>query len=189
MPELFAAVDRAQLTILNLCVGQSNAGMGTFYRSHHEMILLVLKNGDAPHINNFELGSKGRYRTTLDLSRRNVVGKGAMRPQAPPHREAPSPRGGRHQGCVAPRRNRARPVPGSGTTLCRRRRDRAPVLRIGTRPRLCRRGYPALARPDGRLGDPRRDRRDLPSSAREAAEPRPDTTQPSDLNDAKGAWS
>jgi DNA modification methylase len=43
---------------------KSNAGQGTFYRSQHELIL-VFKNGDAPHINNFELGQHGRHRSNV----------------------------------------------------------------------------------------------------------------------------
>jgi DNA modification methylase len=41
-----------------------NAGMGTFYRSQHELIFLF-KNGDAPHINNFHLGQHGRHRSNV----------------------------------------------------------------------------------------------------------------------------
>ena len=48
-----------------LCVWvKDNAGMGTFYRSQHELVL-VFKRGEAPHINNFELGQHGRYRTNV----------------------------------------------------------------------------------------------------------------------------
>ena len=43
---------------------KSNAGMGTFYRSKHELIF-AMKNGLAKHINNFGLGDKGRYRTNV----------------------------------------------------------------------------------------------------------------------------
>jgi DNA modification methylase len=39
-------------------------GMGSFYRSQHELIF-AFKNGTAPHINNFLLGQKGRYRTNV----------------------------------------------------------------------------------------------------------------------------
>lgn len=39
-------------------------GMGTFYRSQHELVF-IFKNGDVPHINNFELGQNGRYRTNV----------------------------------------------------------------------------------------------------------------------------
>jgi DNA modification methylase len=43
---------------------KDNGGMGTFYRSRHELIF-AFKNGTAPHINNFELGQHGRYRTNV----------------------------------------------------------------------------------------------------------------------------
>jgi DNA modification methylase len=43
---------------------KTNAGMGSFYRSQHEHIV-VFKKGKAPHINNFGLGDGGRYRTNL----------------------------------------------------------------------------------------------------------------------------
>ena len=38
--------------------------MGSLYRSQHELIL-VFKNGTAPHLNNVELGRHGRNRTNL----------------------------------------------------------------------------------------------------------------------------
>jgi hypothetical protein len=38
--------------------------MGTFYRSRHELIF-AFKKGAAPHLNNFELGQHGRYRTNV----------------------------------------------------------------------------------------------------------------------------
>ena len=38
--------------------------MGTFYRSRHE-IIFAFKSGTAPHINTFELGQHGRYRTNV----------------------------------------------------------------------------------------------------------------------------
>lgn len=48
-----------------MCVwNKTNGGMGTFYRSKHEMVF-VLKVGSGPHINNFGLGEKGRYRTNV----------------------------------------------------------------------------------------------------------------------------
>jgi 16S rRNA G966 N2-methylase RsmD len=49
----------------NLCVwNKSNAGMGSFYRSKHELVF-VWKNGTTPHVNNFELGQYGRHRTNV----------------------------------------------------------------------------------------------------------------------------
>lgn len=43
---------------------KDNGGMGSFYRSQHELIF-VYKNGRAKHTNNFELGQNGRYRTNV----------------------------------------------------------------------------------------------------------------------------
>lgn len=49
----------------NICVWvKDNAGMGSLYRSKHEMIA-VYKNGTAPHRNNVELGKHGRYRSNV----------------------------------------------------------------------------------------------------------------------------
>ncbi len=48
-----------------LCVWtKDHGGMGSFYRSQHELVF-VFKNGSAAHINNFELGQHGRYRTNV----------------------------------------------------------------------------------------------------------------------------
>jgi DNA modification methylase len=59
------AAEEAGLALINVCVwNKSNAGMGSLYRSKHELIL-VLKHGTAPHINNIELGRHGRYRTNV----------------------------------------------------------------------------------------------------------------------------
>lgn len=43
---------------------KDNGGMGTFYRSRHELIF-AFKVGTAPHVNSFELGQHGRYRTNV----------------------------------------------------------------------------------------------------------------------------
>ncbi|MEJ0041253.1 MAG: site-specific DNA-methyltransferase [Rhizomicrobium sp.] len=49
----------------NLCVwAKTNAGMGSLYRSQHELIF-VFKHGTASHINNVELGRFGRNRTNV----------------------------------------------------------------------------------------------------------------------------
>ena len=49
----------------NLIVwNKDNGGMGAFYRSKHELIF-AFKNGSAKHVNNFELGQHGRYRTNV----------------------------------------------------------------------------------------------------------------------------
>lgn len=63
--ELADAADEAYDELKNLCVwSKSNAGMGSLYRSAHELIF-VYKRGSAKHINNVELGRFGRNRTNL----------------------------------------------------------------------------------------------------------------------------
>ena len=61
--ELLAAAADLFAETKNLCVwNMSNAGMGSLYRSKHELIF-VFKKGAAPHVNNIELGRFGRHRT------------------------------------------------------------------------------------------------------------------------------
>lgn len=49
----------------NLCVwNKTNAGMGSLYRSQHELVY-IFKKGDRPHINNIELGRFGRHRSNI----------------------------------------------------------------------------------------------------------------------------
>jgi hypothetical protein len=63
--QVLAAGDNAYTEFKQLCVwAKSNAGMGSFYRSQHELVL-VFKNGRAPHINNFGLGEEGRHRSNV----------------------------------------------------------------------------------------------------------------------------
>lgn len=63
--EITSAAKCCGLEFKNLCVwNKTNGGMGTFYRSKHELVF-VFKNGTAPHVNNFELGQHGRYRTNV----------------------------------------------------------------------------------------------------------------------------
>ena len=63
----------------NLCVwNKGNAGMGSFYRSKHELIF-AWKHGTAPHVNNFELGQHGRHRTNVwDYDGVNTLRPGRM---------------------------------------------------------------------------------------------------------------
>jgi len=56
-----AAYDRQ----VSLCVWhKTNAGMGSFYRSAHELVV-ISKKGSAPHQNHIQLGRFGRNRTTV----------------------------------------------------------------------------------------------------------------------------
>ena len=65
MGELLAAGRQAGLEMKNLCIwNKSNGGMGSFYRSKHELIF-AFKHGTAPHVNSFGLGDTGRYRTNV----------------------------------------------------------------------------------------------------------------------------
>lgn len=65
MAELQAAGDKVYSELKNLVVwAKTNGGMGTFYRSRHELIY-VWKVGTAPHTNTFGLGEHGRYRTNV----------------------------------------------------------------------------------------------------------------------------
>jgi DNA modification methylase len=65
MEEVLAAGRSAYAELKNLITWvKDNGGMGTFYRSRHELIF-AFKNGNAPHINTFELGQHGRYRTNV----------------------------------------------------------------------------------------------------------------------------
>lgn len=65
MGELHAAIEACGLTLINLCVwNKTNGGMGSLYRSKHELVF-VAKKGTAPHTNNVQLGKHGRYRTNV----------------------------------------------------------------------------------------------------------------------------
>jgi DNA modification methylase len=60
-----AAAIKPGLKPLNLIVWtKTNAGMGSLYRSQHELLPL-LKKGSAPHVNNVELGKRGRWRSNV----------------------------------------------------------------------------------------------------------------------------
>lgn len=63
--ELIAAGKGCGLELINLCVwNKTNGGMGSLYRSNHELVCVFRKPG-APHINNVELGRHGRNRTNV----------------------------------------------------------------------------------------------------------------------------
>jgi len=65
LSELLAASHETYDSMINLCVwNKTNAGMGSLYRSQHELIA-IFKKGKASHINNVELGKNGRHRTNV----------------------------------------------------------------------------------------------------------------------------
>jgi DNA modification methylase len=63
--ELLTAGEQVFSELKNLCIwNKTNGGMGTFYRSKHELVF-VFKVGTAPHVNTFGLRETGRYRTNV----------------------------------------------------------------------------------------------------------------------------
>jgi DNA modification methylase len=65
MGEVLGAAEGTYEELKNLCVWtKTNAGMGSFYRSQHELVF-VFKNGTGPHVNNIELGRFGRNRSNV----------------------------------------------------------------------------------------------------------------------------
>ena len=77
--ELLDAGEAVFAELKNLCVwNKSNGGMGSFYRSKHELVF-VWKVGLAPHANSFGLGDTGRYRTNVwDYPGISSLGPGRM---------------------------------------------------------------------------------------------------------------
>jgi DNA modification methylase len=65
LPIAHTAATGLGLTPLNLVVwAKTNAGMGSLYRSQHELLPLF-KKGAASNVNNISLGKRGRHRTNL----------------------------------------------------------------------------------------------------------------------------
>jgi DNA modification methylase len=65
MGELLAASKHAYSELKNVCVWtKHNAGMGSLYRSQHELVF-VFKRGKESHRNNIQLGQFGRYRSNV----------------------------------------------------------------------------------------------------------------------------
>jgi DNA modification methylase len=63
--EVLAAGKETYSQLVNLCIWcKNNAGMGSLYRSQHELVF-VFKVGRRAHINNVALGRYGRHRTNV----------------------------------------------------------------------------------------------------------------------------
>ncbi len=63
--EILAATVPIFGPLKQMCVWvKDNGGMGTFYRSQHELVY-IFKKGKGQHVNNFGLGENGRYRTNV----------------------------------------------------------------------------------------------------------------------------
>jgi 16S rRNA G966 N2-methylase RsmD len=90
LEEMIAGGKEMYSELKNLCIwNKSNAGMGSLYRSKHELIF-VFKVGKRAHINNVALGRHGRHRTNVwDYVSQNALNatsksKLALHPTAKP---------------------------------------------------------------------------------------------------------
>ena len=91
LPTVHLAAAKLSLVPLNLIVwAKTNAGMGSLYHSQHELLPLF-KKGTAPHVNNIELGKRGRWRSNsgpIPAPRRSaptrVVVSRTIRPSSQP---------------------------------------------------------------------------------------------------------
>jgi DNA modification methylase len=79
MGEILEAGGANYAALKNLIVWvKDNGGMGSFYRSRHELVF-AFKKGAAPNNNSFELGQHGRYRTNVwEYRGANSRGAGRM---------------------------------------------------------------------------------------------------------------
>ena len=144
-----------------ICWVKSNAGMGSFYRSQHEMVL-AFKVSPGPLRNNFGLGGKGRVRSNVwQYPGVNTFRAGRMKDlEDHPDRQAASACERRHPRLLSPERYRVRWLPRFGDHGSGRSRDRTSRLRHRDRSPVC--GY--LHRPADRWhqdGGPPRERRNL----------------------------
>ena len=65
LQELTTAGELVYSELKNVCVwNKTNGGMGSMYRSKHELVF-VYKSGRGAHVNNVELGRFGRYRSNV----------------------------------------------------------------------------------------------------------------------------
>ena len=65
LADLSSVIADLGLELLNICVwAKERPGMGSFYRSQHEFVLVVRKAGDG-HMNNIQLGKYGRDRSNV----------------------------------------------------------------------------------------------------------------------------
>ena len=170
MGELLAAGAGGFTELKNLCVwNKTNGGMGTFYRSKHELVF-VFKVGTAPHTNSFGLGETGRYRTNVwDYAGSTACGATAprswrcIRPSSR-SRWWPTPsRTARKRGEIV-----LDPFGGSGTTLIAAEKTRPARAADRVRPALLRHDHRALGaahRQAGQLAAGRAELRGRPGRA------------------------
>ena len=158
LQEVLAAGEEVYSELKNLCVrNKSNAGMGSLYRSKHELIF-VFKVGKCVHVNNIALGRYGRHRTNVwDYVSQNALngtkkGKLALHPTVKP--VAMIADAIRH--CSEPRRPDSRSLRGRRHDPDCGGTDRPPCSRDRAEPDVRRHQHRALAAADRRYRDPRR---------------------------------
>jgi DNA modification methylase len=78
--EMLGAGRAVGFDVVNLCVwAKSNGGMGSLYRSRHELVF-VFKNGKEVHLNNVQLGRFGRNRSNVwNYPGVNTFGRGDLK--------------------------------------------------------------------------------------------------------------
>ena len=110
MKEMLAAADGVYDDLINLCVwNKTNAGMGSLYRSKHELIFIYRK-GKGGHVNNVALGRFGRHRSNVwDYPGQNIFNGTAKSKKATSDRQAGRAGRRRHPGRVASRRDHSGP--------------------------------------------------------------------------------
>ena len=163
MGELLEAGERNGLKLKNLCVWtKSNAGMGSFYRSAHELVF-VFKHGEAAHQNNFELGQHGRSRSNVWPYRGvNTFGRDRMELLGVhPDSQALADDRGRAEGRLTPWRSGVRSLPWLRLDAPRRRGDGPHLPWGGTRPGLRRGRDSSLGEAHSPRRGPRRHRSNL----------------------------
>ena len=168
--ELLAAGRATKLTLKNLCVWvKTNAGMGTFYRSQHELIA-AFKLGDGPHINSFELGQHGRRRTNVwTYPGFNAFGTGrdaalAMHPTVKPVALIADA----IKDCSKRNGLILDPFLGSGTTVLAAEVTGRRAAGLELDPRYVDCAIRRWQRTTGKVGNPGRDRRELRDRCRRA---------------------
>ena len=162
MGEVIEAAGLVYSELKNLCVwAKDNAGMGSLYRSQHELVF-VYKRGTAKHVNNVELGRHGRNRTNVwsypGANSFGRKGEGGQPAGAAPDGQTGQAGVGRDPGLHGAGRHRAGRVPGQRVDADRGWAGRAAVLRHRSRSAL--RGHdraPLAGRDRGR--GPARDQR------------------------------
>ena len=146
--------------LINLIVWtKTNGGLGSLYRSQHELIP-CFKKGTSPHINNVQLGKYGRFRTNVwpyagvNTFKRGREAELAWHPTVKPVALVKDA----IRDCSKPQGIILDPFGGSGTTLIAAAQDAAARLPDGARPTVCRCHHQAMAGPVRRGGATRGNR-------------------------------